>query len=78
MSDQPNFVKRPDNYQSLLDVFHRRASENEELEEPMLKELDFDIVLDELLVMINPCEKYDLKPIADLMTDAINKLNRLT
>lgn len=65
-------MKRPANYQELLNVFHRRAGDNKEL---ILTEQDFDIVLDELLTIQ---KGYDLQPINDLLHEAINKLNRLT
>ena len=69
--------KRPDNYEQLLSIFYRH-SEDEDDDDRYLTAFYFDVVLDEILKELNPCEKYDLKPIADIMTDALNKLNRLT
>ena len=69
--------KRPDNYEQLLSIFYRHSEEFSS-EQHFITEFYFDVVLDELLKELKPCEKYDLKPIADLMTDALNKLNRLT
>ena len=67
--------KRPDNYEQLLAIFYRHSGDEDDR---YLTEFYFDVVLDEILKELNPCEKYDLKPIADIMTDALNKLNRLT